>query len=66
MSSILLELYNFIMRKRGVLQVALQLNFWVEEDICNSLYLYVMSANGQVAWVAALQFIVYMVQVNAI
>jgi hypothetical protein len=26
--------------KKGVLQLALQLNFWVAKDICNSLYLY--------------------------
>jgi hypothetical protein len=37
------------MRKRGVLQLALQLNFWVVDDICNSMYLYAMSVNGQVA-----------------
>jgi hypothetical protein len=29
---------------------------------CNSLYLYIMSANRQVAWVAELSLIVYMVQ----
>jgi hypothetical protein len=28
------------MTKRGVLQLVLQLNFWIVEDICNSLYLY--------------------------
>jgi hypothetical protein len=40
-----------IMRKKGVLQLALQFNFGVVEDTCNSLYLYVMNAfaNGQVA-----------------
>jgi hypothetical protein len=36
------------MRKKGVLQLALQFNFWVAEDIYNSLYLYAMNANGQV------------------
>jgi hypothetical protein len=51
--------------KRGVLQLALQFNFWVVEDICNSLYLYAMSANGQVAWVVKLQLIVYTVQLIA-
>jgi len=40
------------MRKRGVLQFTLQLNFWVASDTCNSLYLYVMSAIGQVTRVA--------------
>jgi hypothetical protein len=52
--------------KKGVLQLALQLNFWVAKDICNSLYLYTMSANGQVAWVVELQFIVYTMQLIAI
>jgi hypothetical protein len=42
--------------KQGlVLQLALQFNFWVVKDICNSLYLYVVSANEQIAWVAKLQ-----------
>jgi hypothetical protein len=36
-------------RKKGVLQLALQLNFLIVTDIYNSLYLYVMSFNGQVA-----------------
>ncbi len=49
------------MRKKGVLQLALQFNFWVVENICNSLHLYTMNANGQVAWVAKLQFTVYIV-----
>jgi hypothetical protein len=40
------------MRKMGVLQLALQLNFWVPKDTYNSMYLYAMSANGQVAWIA--------------
>jgi len=40
--------------KRGVLQLALQLNFWVVEDICNSLYLYIVTIKEQVAWVAEL------------
>jgi hypothetical protein len=39
----------FIMRRKGALQLALQLNFLVIEDICNSLYLYAMNVNGQVA-----------------
>jgi hypothetical protein len=34
--------------------LALQLNFLIIEDICNSLYLYIMTANEQVAWVAKL------------
>jgi len=37
-------------------------NFWVAKDICNSLYLYVVSANKQVAWIAKLQLIIYTVQ----
>jgi hypothetical protein len=50
------------MKKRGVLQLASSLNFWVASNICNSLYLYAISVNGQVAWVAKLQFIVYATQ----
>jgi hypothetical protein len=38
----------------GVLQLALQLKFWVVKDICNSLYLYTVNANGQIAWIAEL------------
>jgi len=44
--------YSSIMWERGVLELAFQLNFWVASDTCNSLYLYVMSAIGQVARVA--------------
>jgi hypothetical protein len=43
---------NTTMRKMVVLQLALQLNFWVVEDICNPQYLYNMCANTQVAWIA--------------
>jgi hypothetical protein len=50
------------MKKKGVLQLALQLNFWVAKDTYNSLYSYVVSANEQVAWVAKLQLIVCIVQ----
>ncbi len=49
----------------GVLQLALQLNFWVAKDTCNSLYLYVVSVNKQVAWVAKLQLIVCTLQLIA-
>jgi len=52
-------------RKKGVLQLALQLNFLIVTDIYNSLYLYVMSFNGQVAWIAKLQLIVYRMQLIA-
>jgi hypothetical protein len=41
------------MRKRGILQQTLQFNFWVAPNTCKSLYLYAMSANRQVAWVAS-------------
>ncbi len=51
-----------ILRKKVVLQLVLQFNFWVVEDICNSLYLYVMSANEQFAWVAQLQLTIYTMQ----
>jgi hypothetical protein len=44
-------LKGFHYGKKNALQLALQFNFWVVEDNCNSLYLYVVSANGQVAWV---------------
>ncbi len=40
--------------KKGVLQLALQLNFWVASNTCNSLYLYVVNAIGQVARVASI------------
>jgi hypothetical protein len=55
----IVKVAHYIMRKRGVLQLVLQFNFWVAEDTCNSLYLYIVSANGQVAWVAKLQFTTY-------
>jgi len=51
-----------IMRKKGVLQLALQLNFWIVDNTCNSLYLYLVSDNGQVAWFVKLQLIIYTVQ----
>jgi len=35
--------------KKKVLELALQLNFWLTKDTYNSLYLYVVSANEQVA-----------------
>jgi len=38
--------------KKGVLQLALQLNFWVANDTYDYLYLYVVNVNGQVTWVA--------------
>jgi hypothetical protein len=54
------------MRKRDVLQLTLQLNFWVALDTCNSLYLYAMSDNGQMAWVVKLQSTAYTVQLITI
>jgi hypothetical protein len=53
---------HVIMRKKVILQLALQVKFSIVEDICNSLYSYIVSANGQVA---KLQFIVYMVPLIA-
>jgi len=41
-------------KKSCVLQLALQPNLWVAEDTCNSLYLYVVNMNRQIAWVAKL------------
>ncbi len=37
------------MKKMGVLQLALKFNFLVALDTCNSLYLYAMIFNRQVA-----------------
>jgi len=42
------------MKKRGVLQLALQFNFKIALDTYNSLYLYNVSVNGQVAQIAGL------------
>jgi hypothetical protein len=47
----LLQLFT-LWKKMGVLQLALYLNFWVAPNTSNSLYLYIVSANEQVAWVA--------------
>jgi hypothetical protein len=44
--------YLHSVKKKGVLQLTLWLKFLVVKDTCNSLYLYVMNANGQVTWVA--------------
>jgi hypothetical protein len=44
-------MHQTIWEKKGVLQLALQFNFWIAMTICNSLYFYVVSAIGQVAWV---------------
>ncbi len=52
--------------KKDVLQLALQLNFWIAKDTCNLLYLYVVSAHKQVAWVAELQLSIYTMQFIAI
>jgi hypothetical protein len=43
-------------KKMDVLQLALQLNFWVVKDTYNSLYLYVVNVNRQVARTTKLQF----------
>jgi hypothetical protein len=40
----------------------LQFNFDVAKDTYNSLYLYIGSVNGQVAWVAKLQSTIYTMQ----
>jgi hypothetical protein len=53
------------MKKKGVLQLALRLNFRIALDTCKSPYLYVVSVIGQVAKAAELQelqLIVYTVQ----
>jgi hypothetical protein len=51
-----------IVKKNCVLQLALQFNFWIALDSCNSLYLYAISVNKHIAQVVELQFIIYMVQ----
>jgi len=51
--------------KKGVLQLALQLNFWVAMTTCNSLYFYVVSTTDKLHELQKLQFIVCMVQLIA-
>jgi len=53
------------MKKKKVLQLALQLKFRVAQDNSNSLYLYFMSVNEQIAWITKLKLIVHMVQLVA-
>jgi hypothetical protein len=60
--NLILFMIKYTMKQRGVLQLALQLNFWVAEDTYNSMYLYAMNVKEQVAWIAKLQFIIYIVQ----
>jgi hypothetical protein len=56
-----------IWKKNGVLQLALQLNFWIAKDTCNSMYLYIVSVNGKIAWIAELQLTIYIAsQCNSI
>jgi len=52
--------------KKGCFIIDLKLNFWIASDICNSLYLHAISANGQVAWVVELQLTICMVQIITI
>jgi hypothetical protein len=61
----LVEEWKNIMKKREILQLALQLNFWIVMTTCNSLYFYVVSVIGEVEWVVRLatQYI-YMIQFN--
>jgi hypothetical protein len=40
------------MKKQRFLQLGLQLGFGVTIDTCNSMYLYILSVNGQVATIA--------------
>jgi hypothetical protein len=54
--------YPYTMRKKGLLQLVLRVNFWVAMNTCNSSYLYVVNPNKQITWIAKLQFNVYMVQ----
>jgi hypothetical protein len=57
--------YHYEKIKRGVLQLALQLSFWVVMTTCNSPYFYTLSVIKQVAWVVQLQLIIYVVQLIA-
>jgi len=43
--------HTLILKKKGVLQLALQFNFCVSHYIYNSLYLYIVSAIEQITWV---------------
>jgi hypothetical protein len=49
------------MKKKGILQLTLQLNFWVAIITSNSSYFYVLSVIEQVAWL-----IIYTMQLIAI
>jgi hypothetical protein len=49
--TILEVIFNKHYGKKDVLQLTLQLKFWIAKHICNSFYLYAMSVNKQVAWV---------------
>jgi hypothetical protein len=64
-SGFLAMIFLFTMRKKGVLQLALQFSFWIIEESCNSLYLYIVNANEQVAWIAKLQLTICIVQLIA-
>jgi hypothetical protein len=55
-----------MIKKRGVLQLALQINFWIAKSNYKSQYLYTMNVNGQVAWVTQLQLPIYIVQLIGI
>jgi hypothetical protein len=55
------DYYENHYEKKVVLTLALRLNLWVALDIYNSLYLYDVSANGQIALVAKLQLTIFMV-----
>jgi hypothetical protein len=55
-----------ILRKNGCFAIGLaklflncrkhlQFNFWITKDTYNSVYLYIVNVNGQVAWVAKVQ-----------
>jgi hypothetical protein len=52
--------------KKNVLQLTLQHNFLVTKNIYNSLHLYVVNVNGQVACIVELQLNIYMMQLIGI
>jgi hypothetical protein len=53
---------NLHYEKKGCFTTSLVTQFLSCKKKLNSLYLYTMSANEQVAWIIELQFTIYMVQ----
>jgi hypothetical protein len=52
---VMVNLFKFTQNslwKKCVLQLTLQLNFWIAMTTCNAPYFYVVDAMKQIAWVA--------------